>query len=238
MFWPFISKKSIISSGYMQGMVDWHSHILPGVDDGIKRLETSLRVLSFYEENGVREVWLTPHIMEDCPNTTDGLRTRFEELLDAYAGNIKLHLASENMMDGLLIDRLEHDDVLPIGYNHDHLLMETSYFNAPAEFNTIINLAKKKGFHPVLAHPERYRYMDEEEYDRLHGEGVVFQLNFLSLMGGYGDTARKTAMMLLKKGYYRVSGSDLHRLKAFRKMADHKSSAISKCLKYLPKDSL
>ena len=57
-------------------MTDWHSHILPGVDDGFKSLEDSLAVLDMYQEAGIREVWLTPHVMEDIPNTTDGLRRR------------------------------------------------------------------------------------------------------------------------------------------------------------------
>lgn len=109
--------------------VDYHSHILPGVDDGIRTISDSLAVLSEYENLGVSNVWLTPHIMEDYPNTTDALRTRFSELKEEYKGGINLHLASENMMDELFMERLESDDLLPL--NNKHLLVETSYYNPP-----------------------------------------------------------------------------------------------------------
>ena len=64
----------------LAGMTDWHSHILPGVDDGVQTMAKSLEILSAYETMGIREVWLTPHIMEDVPNTTAMLQTRFKEL--------------------------------------------------------------------------------------------------------------------------------------------------------------
>lgn len=79
------------------GFTDWHSHILPGVDDGINTLAESLEVLKRYEEIGVVKVWLTPHVMEDFPNTPEGLRETFDILRNAYSGNIELCLASENM---------------------------------------------------------------------------------------------------------------------------------------------
>lgn len=86
----------------MQGRTDWHSHILPGVDDGVQTVEEALQILAEYERLGIREVWLTPHIMEDIPNTTALLRERFIELQALYIGPIILHLAAENMLDNLL----------------------------------------------------------------------------------------------------------------------------------------
>ena len=86
--WPFRRRPTLEESGFFQGFTDWHSHILPGVDDGVQTLEESLRVLEEYERLGVREVWLTPHIMEDIPNTTAHLRQRFEELQAAYSQGV------------------------------------------------------------------------------------------------------------------------------------------------------
>ena len=74
---------------------DRHCHILFGVDDGVKTLEDSLAVLAYDEEVGIKEVWCTPHIMEDVPNTAGKLTKRFDELKAAYNGNIELHLAAE-----------------------------------------------------------------------------------------------------------------------------------------------
>ena len=97
----FSSKRSLEKSGIFQCFTDCHCHILPGVDDGIKTMGDSLAVLSYYEELGIREVWLTPHIMEDVPNSPSVLRSRFEELSSAYSGKIVLHLGAENMLDAL-----------------------------------------------------------------------------------------------------------------------------------------
>lgn len=68
--WPFKKQIPLKASGIFAGFTDWHSHILPGVDDGVQTLEESLAILQQYEVLGVKAVWLTPHIMEDIPNTT------------------------------------------------------------------------------------------------------------------------------------------------------------------------
>ena len=158
--WPFTKRTSLADSGIFRGFTDWHCHLLPGVDDGVQTMEETLRILSLYEELGVTEVWLTPHIMEDMPNTTASLKARFKALEAAYQGNIGLHLASENMLDNLFEERLEQNDLLPLGKGGKHLLVETSYFNPPMGLNNILLRIKSKGYVPVLAHPERYVYMD------------------------------------------------------------------------------
>ena len=81
----------------------------------MQTMEESLEILTKYDEWGVKEVWLTPHIMEDIPNTTDHLKERFKELQAAYKGNVLLRLASENMLDSLFEERLDKNDLLPIG---------------------------------------------------------------------------------------------------------------------------
>ena len=82
-------------SGVLQGAADRHTHILFGVDDGIKTLEDALAVLAVEEAAGISDVWCTPHVMEDMPNTTKVLKERFLLLKAAYKGNIRLHLAAE-----------------------------------------------------------------------------------------------------------------------------------------------
>lgn len=211
--WPFKSKiDSLKDSGLFEGFTDWHSHILPGVDDGIKTIEDSLEVLKAYEELGFSKVWLTPHVMEDYPNETEFLRNRFEELKNAWKGDLEIRLASENMLDTLFEDRLQTKDFLPIGENGNHLLIETSYYTPPFGMAEMIEKTRAIGYFPILAHPERYRYMDEKEYKKLKEDGVIFQLNFLSLVGGYGEQAQKKAEWLLHNGMIEIMGSDIHRL--------------------------
>lgn len=190
---------------------DWHCHILPGVDDGVDNLEESLAILGQYEQAGYKTVWLTPHIMEDVPNTTERLRRAYERLQQAYTGPIQLRLAAENMLDSLFSERLEAGDVLPIG-NSNTLLVETSYFSAPYRFHQTLDKIKSKGYFPLLAHPERYNYInDMRTYRELKDKGVRFQMNLLSLCGHYGPMVKEKAIKLLNAGMIDHCGTDLHR---------------------------
>ncbi len=223
--WLFKDKvSSLEDSGMLSGLTDWHSHVLPGVDDGIKTLEESLEVLRHFEAKGVDTLWLTPHIMEDYPNTTEKLRERYEMLKNAWDGKVKLNLAAEYMLDSLFEERLAAGDLLPIGENKDHILVETSYFSPPMGFDDIIDSIMKAGYYVLLAHPERYTYMDEKDYKRLREKGVKMQLNYVSLVGGYGETAQKKSIWLLKNGYIDVVGSDVHRLKSNQTLIGQKPS--------------
>ncbi len=219
--WPFTRTSAPLQSGILQGITDCHSHILPGVDDGIKTLEQALDVLRTYEEWGVREVWLTPHVMEDCPNRPADLRARFDELSAAYAAvagaqSVTLHLGAENMLDSLFQKRLEADDFLPV-LDGKHLLVETSYYNPPYGFDKLLSEIQDRGYTPILAHPERYLYMSATDYETLCACGVRLQLNLLSLCGTYGREPMHRSHQLLRRGLYSLVGSDLHHLEAFRR---------------------
>lgn len=204
--------------GLLEGRTDWHCHILPGVDDGFKTMEDSLAALSLYEKVGFKEVWLTPHVMEDIPNTTAALRQRFTDLQVAYTGRLGLHLASENMMDPLFDERLEAGDLLPLP--DKRLLVETSYFNPPYDMDGILSRIKSKGWYPLLAHPERYMYMDMSRYKELKAADIEFQLNITSLIGAYGPEVKAKAEKLLQAGMYEYSGTDLHRLRSLEHLLD------------------
>lgn len=214
-------RQSLADSGLLGGLVDYHSHLLPGVDDGIRTQAEALEVLKVYGEAGVRAVWLTPHIMEDYPNRTQQLRERFAELGAAYATlkperPVELHLAAENMLDALFLERLEAGDLLPV-IDGEHLLVETSCYNPPFGFGQLLKEIRVRGYTPVLAHPERYHYLTLGDCESLCRSGVVLQLNMASVTGAYGSEACKKACALLRKGYYALAGSDLHQLHAFEK---------------------
>ena len=216
--WPFSRKYTLHELGAMNGFADHHSHLLPGVDDGAHTLEDSLDALLAYEQEGVDELWLTPHIMEDYPNETADLRARFSELCKAYeaqAGEkpIRLHLAAEHMLDTLFTHRLASNDLLTLT-EYKHLLVETSYFNPPADLYGILERIASAGYRAVLAHPERYLYMERSDYERLIDMGVLLQLNLASPAGGYGPEAAARADYLLKKEAYSLIGSDIHSLRS------------------------
>ena len=255
----FNKKHTIAASGILQGAVDHHSHILPGVDDGVETMDEALRILATYEALGIKHLWLTPHIMEDIPNSPAKLQARFEELKAAYTGDIQLHLAAEYMIDNHLSKLLQEINncpscvrgasnavaegdkitepqgeislinncpscvrgasnavaegdppLLPIGTSGKHILVETSYYNAPMRMNDTLQQIKSLGYFPLLAHPERYMYLDNADYAKLHSQGVKLQLNLASLAGGYGKAVKKKAEWLLSNRLYSVAGTDLH----------------------------
>lgn len=223
--WPFCKKKKLSETCFFTGFTDWHSHILPGVDDGVKTMEEAMTILDIYGKAGADTVWCTPHIMEDMPNTTASLKERFGELKAAYKGPVKLHLAAEYMLDNLFLERLSAGDLLPIGEQGDHLLVETSCYNPPLALEDTLAQIRSKGFFPILAHPERYHYMEMDRYRRLKADGTRFQLNLPSLAGYYSQDTRDKAGKLLKQGYYDFIGCDIHRAHTVLKLQNWRLSS-------------
>lgn len=223
--WPFSKQTTLADSRILNGLTDWHSHILPGVDDGVKTLGESLAILNLYEQLGISSVWLTPHIMSDTPNTTEHLKQRFAELKQNYSGTVTLHLAAEYMLDSLFEERLHSGNLLPLGHDRSHILVETSYFNPPIGFRETLSAIKSAGYYPVLAHPERYAYLSESDYRQLKDNHIRLQLDLFSIFGIYGTEAKKKARWLLKQGMYDLTGTDIHRLIVLQNLLPRKLPA-------------
>ena len=160
--------------------------------------------------------------MEDIPNTTDTLKTCFRTLCESYRGNIRLELAAEYMLDNLFVRRLEEDDILPLHEEKCYLLVETSYFNPPMRLLSMLKHIREKGYHPLLAHPERYEYMQMADYKALQQAGVAFQLNIPSLAGMYGRHVQKKAEALQEADMYTLRGNDTHSLIFFQNLLNEK----------------
>ena len=216
------------ASGVLKGAVDCHSHILPAIDDGSRSTEESLQMLAILEEQGVSEVWLTPHIMEDIPNTPSGLKEAFEAFSALYGGPIKLHLAAENNLDAMFRERLAsgatgiETDMASrfLCFGERRLLVETSCLSAPLGMKEMLAAAQAQGLGLVLAHPERYAYMHGSDYGKLIDNGILFQLNIGSLLGAYGQTAREKAETMLNSGWYSYAGTDCHRPGDLRRLIE------------------
>ena len=148
-------KQSLCSSEVLRGSIDCHSHILFGVDDGIRTLEESLAVLKYEESLGVKEVWFTPHIMEDRANATDDLKIRFDQLCEAYSGPVKLNLAAEYMIDPLFEQRFASRDLMTM--DNDTLLVETSTWTPPIGLYDTFRELQSAGYRR-LSYKNLYRY--------------------------------------------------------------------------------
>ncbi len=216
----FSNKKTIARSGILDGFCDNHIHLLPGVDDGIQNMEDALALIGLMEEAGVKKIWCTPHIMEDIPNKTEDLKKRFEEFKSEYKGNIKLHLAAEYMMDSLFLDRLEKGDLLV--HEDNHILVESSTVAPPYGFKDTLKEIMHKGHYVILAHPERYQFLDMKKYKELKDMQIKFQVNLTSLLGLYGPAVKEKAEKLLGLGYYNCIGTDTHGIRRWKNMTEQK----------------
>lgn len=211
----FTFKHSLVKSGLLKGKTDIHCHLLPGVDDGSPDLAHTLDLLSFMGELGYQEIWFTPHVMHGMGNTAAHLQEVFDAFLPSYNGDLTIHLASEYMMDEGFEERL-NTDPLPLG--KDHLLVETSYMYPPTNLEDILLNVWNHHYKPLIPHPERYMYMEEDDYWYFHDKGYEFQLNLMSLSGYYGGRAKYMAEQLLMDDFYDYVGSDLHHLERYKPM--------------------
>ncbi|GHU54247.1 capsular polysaccharide biosynthesis protein [Bacteroidia bacterium] len=205
-----IFKRAILKTNLLEGMTDIHSHLLPGVDDGMQTREDSLEALGYMYELGVKHIYCTPHIMADLKdNTPEVLRTKFSEFAKAAPQGLELRLAAEYMMDAGFEAKIK-EGLLTMA--NRHVLVETSYLSPPLSLMDLLYDLSVNGYIPVIAHPERYMYMCDKDYRKLKESGNKFQLNLFSLAGTYGLPAQKKAMKFLKDGFYDFTGSDIHHL--------------------------
>lgn len=218
--WLISNKERVEDSGLLEGFCDYHCHLLPGVDDGVRTIGETKEILQLWQTMGMKEVWLTPHVMEDYPNTPADLQEVFQQHFLSLHSPLTIHLAAEHMMDGLFLQRLEEGSLLtlPPLSAHDEgdvhrpslLLVETSYYIPPMNMGQIIGRIKEKGYQPLLAHPERYQYMTTADYGKWKQQGVMLQLNVPSLVGAYGPEVQHRAEWMLSHDMYDCMGTDTH----------------------------
>lgn len=197
-------------------MKDIHSHFLPGIDDGAKTLEESIKLLKQVEEAGVTEIVLTPHYIVNSKYTcnVNDKRPIFNRLLEEverHGINIKLYLANEIFLDDDLLELLKNKEIESIN-NSKYLLIEFPVMNFPTKAKNVFSELIYNGYTIILAHPERYMYVNKDIsiLDDFMDMGVLFQGNYESLYGKYGIGAKRTLKKLLKKGYISFLAGDIH----------------------------
>jgi len=196
------------------GFVDIHSHILPGIDDGAKTVAESLEIISKMKKLGFSKVIGTPHIYEGVHNnTTDSIKSSFNKLKESLNDDVKISYASEYMLDSSILKLLESKKLLTL--DDKYILVEMSYIAPPKNLFDIIFELKVNNYRPIVAHPERYRFLHNEinVYKKLKSMGCEFQMNLLSVTGYYGDDIRKFCDILLKNNMVKFSGSDIHSIR-------------------------
>ena len=196
---------------------DIHSHLLPGIDDGSPDIETSVHLISGMNRLGYKKLITTPHIMWDVyKNTRTIVLEKLQEVKSRLAAepvDIEIEAAAEYFIDDYLGELVERREPL-LSFGNNLVLVEFSMVSQPFDWKKTLFEMQIQGYQPVIAHPERYAYLDRNRnfYDELKGAGYLFQLNILSLSGQYGNPVTELARYLVKKGYYDLVGTDLHRL--------------------------
>ncbi|MFZ3100862.1 MAG: CpsB/CapC family capsule biosynthesis tyrosine phosphatase [Desulfitobacteriaceae bacterium] len=199
-------------------MIDIHSHILPGLDDGSKSVEDTLGIVRQLRKAGFETLLATPHVLEG----TDFLHP--EEILSATeqvrqavteAGiPVEILPGAENYIFPDLAKWVRAGKLLTLGNTGKYILVELPMLEIPYYTEQVFFELQVLGITPVLAHPERNRGLAEEPERILEWakKGILFQLNLRSLSGHYGSQARQLAEIMLNSDLSHVIGSDAHRL--------------------------
>lgn len=203
-------------------MTDTHSHILFNIDDGSNNIEESIAILKEMAEVGFKHVILTPHYIEgtEYSVTNEEKDIRFallEKRIKEENLDITIHLGNEIFLHNNLIASIEGAKCYGLNKSN-YLLVELPFHNQIRGLIDILYEFKVKGYTPIIAHPERYTYLQDNPdlVDKLKEEGTLFQCNYSSILGYYRKDAERLIKYMLKKHYVDYLGTDIHHInKAF-----------------------
>ncbi|MEO9891024.1 CpsB/CapC family capsule biosynthesis tyrosine phosphatase [Aurantibacter sp.] len=211
----FSKKKFLIDS--LEGFVDIHNHILPGIDDGAKTVDDSLELIKSFSDFGCNSFIATPHIMHNYyPNNIVSITTALDLLKNALTmsnmQDVHLEAAAEHMIDSNFESILQNKQVMPL--SKFYILIEMSYLQASINFDNSVQLISENRLFPILAHPERYVFLHgrRKKYRKYKDQGILFQLNLLSLSDFYGKEVQKSAHKLLEEDLIDFIATDVHNM--------------------------
>lgn len=191
-------------------MIDTHSHILYGIDDGAPNIEESIKIISEFKELGFSEIILTPHYRAYYTANNTVKRAIYKVLTEELKRlniDVKLHLANEVKITSNLIELIRNDTICLLGNN---LFLELPFSQKIHNLDRIIYDLQDKGINVIIVHPERYLYYKNEDLEKLLDLGIEFQCNYESILGKYGRDAKKKVIYLLKNNMVTYLGSDVH----------------------------
>jgi len=213
--WSLFTKKENL---FEQIKVDIHSHLLPKLDDGVKTFEESLIILEKLKRAGYQKAVITPHVMQETyPNTARQIQDALQALRTRIRINqldMEVEAAAEYYIDETFFKKMEAGEEF-LTFGPGYILIETSFYNEPVYLKDVIFRLKANGLKPILAHPERYVYFQNNL--RLLKEvadmSILFQVNMNSLIGLYDKAAQKLAEWMIDRNMVNFLGSDCHNVK-------------------------
>ena len=200
-------------------MIDFHTHIIPNIDDGSKSVEETFNLLKEAQEVGFEKIISTSHYLEDYYETENSERKVWIDALNEKAQNqninVKIYPGNEIYLSENIIDLLETEKASTIN-NTSYVLFELPMNIIPINLDEMIYEMIRAKLVPILAHPERYSFIQKDinlVYDLIE-DGVLMQCNFGSFIGIYGTKAELSAKQMLKNNMVHFLGSDVHRQKS------------------------
>jgi protein-tyrosine phosphatase len=204
--------KNAIKFNYQPVVVDMHSHVLPGIDDGAQNVAESIFLVKKMMALGIQKIIATPHIMADFyRNTPETINNALEILkaeLKKQGIDIEVEAAAEHYFDEVFEELVDKRLLMTMGDNY--VLFEYSFISAPINGFDLIKKMIASGYKPILAHPERYAYLTVDQMAALRGWGCNMQLNTISLTGYYGKEVKKKAEAMIDAQIVDFISSDMH----------------------------
>jgi len=199
-------------------MTDIHCHLIYDVDDGSRDIQETIELLQELKKTGFNQVIITPHFIYgteyDVDNKTKELKLKkIKQELKKQNIDIKVFLGNEIFINKSISKLLEQGKAMSLA-NTKYLLIELPFHNKIIGLEDILYELTCQGYTPIIAHPERYTYFQEDYrlVDSFKEEGILFQCNYASILGYYGKAAEKLIKYMLKKEYVDYFGTDLHRI--------------------------
>lgn len=197
-------------------MIETHCHLLPGIDDGCKTIEESIITIKKMYELGYTDIVLTPHYISGTSynkNNIDKYKL-FLELQNSIKENninMNLYLGNEIFIDNDILALLKSQEVCTIN-SSKYLFIELPRNDWINNIDDIIFRLRSKGIYPIICHPERYMAIKKDYtiLDNLIDRGALFQINYESINGKYGNDAKKLAKYILKNDKAIIIGGDIH----------------------------
>lgn len=194
-------------------LIDLHTHIVPGVDDGAQTPDEALAMARVALADGVGQIVATPHIplagldREECARRLEDLR----RYLAGCQADLEVHLGAEVSLEPDILRWLADGLAWPIGGTR-YILVELPFFSLPPYTDDVIFRLQVAGYKPILAHPERNAPLAAapDRLGPLVERGVLVQITTTSILGGFGAQAMSAAMAFLRRGWVHVLASDAH----------------------------
>lgn len=195
--------------------IDMHSHLLPGLDDGLQEMDQTIDFILQLKQLGYEKLICTPHIIADThPNSPQTILPKLalvkQELINRGI-DMPIEAAAEYMIDVEFEKAIKNGNTL-LTMGKNNILVEMSYVAPSPNMDAVIFELRMMGLQPIFAHPERYNYYHRnfEAYEKMKDNGCLLQANLLSFSGYYGKEVKRIAEKLVERGMIDFVGTDMH----------------------------